>query len=100
MVDETSIKAYREIIAEGLLGDMQVQVADYISKTPNCTDKEMSEATKMPINCVTPRRNELVKMGVVEDMGTRKCSITGRTAHYWRVKDRIEFAPLPKQVKP
>ncbi len=40
----------------------------------------------IPINSVTPRTNELVKMGLLIEDCKRECSISGRKAISWKVR--------------
>ena len=41
------------------------------------------------LNDVRPRLTELKADGRVLDMGTRRCTITGRSAHTWRPAPRV-----------
>jgi DNA-binding MarR family transcriptional regulator len=49
------------------------------------TNAQMSEFLGWPINTVTPRVGELVKMGVIEAKGVIR-GTTGRSAIVWGVK--------------
>ena len=40
----------------------------------------------LPINQITPRTNELVKMGLVVEDKKRSCDVSGRKAIAWMVK--------------
>ena len=96
-VQDTSIKTYHEIIAEGLLGDRQVEVYELLLKNVPLTDVEITQKLgKRDPNYVRPRRKELVDMGLVEDAGKRKCSITHREAYQWRIVDNAPFKKLVK----
>ncbi len=86
MVQETSIKAYREIREEGRLGNMQLQVYRAIVENPNKTDRELSKLANMEVAHWTARRNELWHKGYIETPGKRECSITSRLAMVWRIK--------------
>jgi len=54
-------------------------------------------------NMVRPRRKELVDLGLVEEVGKRKCSISGRMALIWCVKDTTTWGLVngshPKDVQ-
>ena len=51
------------------------------------TDLEVSEASGHgDPNYFRPRRNELVKMGVVVEKESRKCKVSGRYAKTWWFK--------------
>lgn len=85
MIRDTSLNAYEEIILEKLICEQQIKVIEYLSKNPDSTDKEISVNTRININAITGRRNELTEMGIVLEDGKRKCSITGRLAYQWKL---------------
>jgi hypothetical protein len=39
-------------------------------------------------NLVRPRRFELMEMGLLEKGTARKCRVTGKTAHPWKIRER------------
>jgi|26BtaG_2_1085354.scaffolds.fasta_scaffold01215_12 DNA-binding MarR family transcriptional regulator len=83
---DTSLQAFIDLQSKrDKLGKLQDMVYYYILNNPDSTDKEISEILSIPINCITARRNELVKLGIIESVFSRKCTITGRTALCWRV---------------
>jgi len=47
------------------------------------SNSEMAEALGWPINTVTPRVNELRKRGLITQVDTRKCKVTGRIVKVW-----------------
>jgi L-alanine-DL-glutamate epimerase-like enolase superfamily enzyme len=51
------------------------------------TDKELSRALHWEINCITGRRDELVKLGLVVLNQKRSCGVTGNRAKSWKVKE-------------
>lgn len=85
MMQQTSIMSYYDL--EPL--DVRAAYKEILGALKLCgplTDRELAlvmEATDP--NKVRPRRNELVKIGLVESDGRRKCQITGRTSLVWRV---------------
>jgi hypothetical protein len=79
---DTSLDAYRSIKIE--LGKRQQLVYNAI-KTLGCpTNLEISRWLNIPINQITPRTNELVKLGMVVEHERRLCSISRRKAISWR----------------
>jgi hypothetical protein len=53
------------------------------------------------INRITPRRGELLALGLVEEVGKRKCRVTGRTAIAWKaVPTPSAFPPSQKKDQP
>jgi hypothetical protein len=85
MVRETSIEAYRSI--EGKLGEKQKKVYEGFVKYGPKTNLELSKLLKMPINTVTPRTNELVKLELLREWCRRKCEITGRRSIVWGIPE-------------
>ena len=85
MIQQTSIDAFRQIKKDGTLGNKQRVVFEAFKKYGAVTNLEIATWEKIPINQVTPRTNELVKMGYVAESHKRKCSISGRTAIAWRI---------------
>lgn len=79
----TSIQAFNEIKPE--LGARQLHVFETIKKLGTPTNLELSKYLRIPINQITPRTNELMKMGYVTECEKRACSVSGRKAIAWRV---------------
>jgi len=66
------------------IADRQFDVLRAIRELGQCTDEEIRHRLGWKINCVTPRRGELVKLGQVEECG-KKLGPTGRSAIVWRI---------------
>ena len=97
-VQETSVKAYLEIIGEGLLNKMEEKVLTVIKENPYKCDRELAEISGLRINQITARRNSLVANGCVIDCGTQEDPITKRTVHIWKVPIFIYYkAKQPKK---
>lgn len=88
MIQPTSTAAYREL----KIGPRQRLVYHALEEYGSghsgiaVTNLEISTWKKIPINQVTPRMNELVKMGYVVKSHVRRCSVSGRMAIAWRVQ--------------
>ena len=67
------------------LNDRQRQVYLKLKELGKANDRELSDATELPINQVTPRRGELVKMGIVVEAGDKIDEKTNRRTYLWRV---------------
>lgn len=85
---DTSLLAYADIKVE--LGVRQKAVLDVIqhiiyTKNTFPTNLEISHYMGIPINCITPRTNELYKLGRLFLNGKRLCKITGNLARTWRI---------------
>lgn len=85
-VQETSKLAYFNKILPNLTGQKR-EICDLILRTGSMTNKEISEMLGLEINSTTPRVNQLVKKGVLEEKGRRPCRITGNLAIEWGIKD-------------
>lgn len=66
MLQQTSLEVYNEIVMTKRLNQMQQTVYDCIQIHPGIPDRKISELTGLRINCVTPRRNELLKKGLIQ----------------------------------
>lgn len=87
IVRQTSLEAY-DIV--GHLGHKQKKVLAIIHKHSRfkdfLTDREIArELGFMDPNKVRPRRHELMKLGLIVEEGTKKCTVTGRTAITWKI---------------
>ena len=81
----TSRKAYREIVKEGKLGEMQKNALYQISTYGPMTAQELQESCPYWPG-IWKRLSELRNLGLIEECGKRRCSVTGKTAIVWRVK--------------
>ena len=66
MMQQTSIDAYREIMTK--LGPRQQIVYDQMQVSGPCTNQKMADLLGWEINQITPRMNELVKLGYAKKM--------------------------------
>ena len=87
-VQETSRRAYRDIVSHP--HELSGRYAEYLTKLREIgqpsTDLEVSRfAGHSDPNYFRPRRNELVKMGLVVEAGRRECSVSGKTSIVWWV---------------
>ena len=65
------------------LSSTRSKVLFALQELGEATDKELAQHMQWPINCVTPRRLELQRMGVVEEAAVVKRN--GRNATLWRI---------------
>jgi hypothetical protein len=75
------------------LTDRQAGVAAALGELREASDQELAIQLGWPINCVTPRRGELVELGVVVRADVRKNAL-GRLVSFWRLVDRQLDLPL------
>lgn len=88
MVVDTSQMAYDTI--KHLLSEKQLQVLTVFIRNPDrsYTNMELAEELGWSINRVTPRTNELRRLGLLITVGKRACKVTGRTAYAMEEKIR------------
>ena len=84
-MQESSLESYRELVKSGQLGFNQWEVLREIWRRGPSTDRELAGCMGFTDpNRVRPRRNELVRKGLVEASGKRRCDVTGRLAIVWQ----------------
>ena len=88
MIQETSRKAYERIIPK--LGDRQKTVYLAFKIWGDMSNSEIANKLGCPINCITPRTNELVKMKLLEIKDKRKCNITNRLVLVWGIARPVD----------
>ena len=93
MIRDTSLEAYDEM--KPMIGISRRAVYEAIMTGGPVTNSEIARTLGWSINRVTPRVLELRAMGLVEDSGTRPCTVTGRRCHAWR--PRME--PIARQLE-
>ena len=81
-IQQTSLTCYKELADDGILCARQSQVLSAFKAHGCHTNLEISRITGLPINTITGRVRELVKMGLLEEIG-KKRDTTGRTAIIW-----------------
>lgn len=81
-IQKTSLDAWAYI--QESIGDKQRLVLETLKVLEHATDKMISVALGWPINCITPRRGELVEMGLVEFSHEALDPDTQRTVIVWK----------------
>ncbi len=83
-IQQTSVQTFYELMEEGKLGERQKRTFEGFRKYGHHTDLEMVRILHlMEPNQLRPRRNELVKVGVLEEKDRRKCEVSSRRAIVW-----------------
>jgi hypothetical protein len=86
MIQQTSLYSYAMLVSEPQeLSRRQTAVYEAIKILGTTTDKRISQFLHWPINTVTPRRGELVKLGVVQKCGATMNEATNRPEIIWGV---------------
>jgi hypothetical protein len=89
---QTSIECYNKIKQEGLLSKMRFKVYEAILKNAPCTSAEVLSTLLSKNSAITSSRarfTELRELGVIYEVQTRKCNITGRTSIEWDLTNRL-----------
>ena len=105
-VRDTSAQAYQEIISEGVLGEMQQTVYEYLYRHGPCTASELfyhiDKARRNPTHSnVATRLGELRDMGAVLEMDKRECQVTHRKVLVWDVSHQkpVKLQRISKKQK-
>jgi hypothetical protein len=93
---QTSSEAYRYLIENDILGKRQLEVYTTLYRYGALTANEVFNLIKTTTNRnfrfdsnTRARFTELRNMDLIEEMGTRVCSITGRKVILWQVTNRM-----------
>lgn len=103
MARDTSIETYHQIEAEGLLSAMRFRVYSTVFHMGPCTSGEAFSYLQRhgfrdgPLTQSRARFTELRDLGVLQELGERPCSITGRTAILWDVTSKLPAGVLRKR---
>ena len=91
MTRQTSIDTYIKVQESGLLSRRRFQVYDVLFHNGPLSQTETHAHIKdaATLHSVGPRFAELKKMGVIIEVGTRRCSITGENVYVWDVTDKL-----------
>lgn len=81
-VTSTSILAYQEIIES--LGKRQIEVLKALKQIEPANNRIIAQFMHKPINCVTPRCQELRKKGLIKEERIDLDKVTNRQTIYWR----------------
>lgn len=108
---DTSIEAYRQIEAEGLLSRRRWQVYEILYHYGPLTAGEIArhaidKGIEVKEQTITPRMAELRERKVVKEVGVKVCSTTGRNCIAWDVtaslpvySDKKAAAPTPTRAE-
>jgi len=93
---QTSIDCYNQIRANGLLSKRRFEVYEALLSSAPCTSSEAIRNAKTTFGVfgVSSRFTELRDLGVIYEVRTRQCTVTGRNVIEWDLTDK-----LPVNVK-
>ena len=89
MIRQTSIDAYNQIIKDGSLVKLKLKIYKSIMDNEGLTSAEMhySYFPYKQISTVRARYTELHKLGCIDSLETRRCSVTGYRTSTWTLTD-------------
>lgn len=103
MARQTSINAYKEIKNEGLLSKKRFEVYSALFKKGPLTATQIVDnintytSPSVGYN-VHARLGELKELNVIDEYGTKKCPLTGKTVILWDVTNKLPRKPSKKAV--
>jgi len=88
---QTSIDCYNQIKANGLLSKRRFEVYEALLSSAPCTSSEAIRNAKTTFGVfgVSSRFTELRDLGVIYEVRTRECTVTGRNVIEWDLTDRL-----------
>ena len=92
MARDTSIAVYHQIIAEGLLTKLKLQVYECLYEHGPLTQNETFVKLNLPKikqDSIKPRFAELKELGVIKEVGKRPCRLTKREVYEWDVTSKL-----------
>ena len=105
MIRKISIDVYRKIEAEGLLSKLQWEVYSTVFHHGPMTSGECfsmlagRKSRASPLIQMWARFTELQDMGVLRELGTRPCKVTGRVAIEWDVSGKLPTSVSRKRTR-
>ncbi len=78
-VADTSIEAYKEHKAKGLVGKQAQAILDFMTPGVSYSRRELSRKMGLELSSVCGRVNELLAIGMLTEGAKRKCLITHKT---------------------
>lgn len=98
-VATTSIDNYHQHKRSGKLGAQEQQIIDHCSRPSrfvvNWTRSELAHYTGIRLSSVCGRVNRLIEIGELEEAGTRRCTVTGKTVQAIRLPSTKGQQALP-----
>jgi hypothetical protein len=103
MVTSTSLKAYREIEADGLLGRCESLVLNIIKSESDLCEREIEQKLKenntpLPINNIVARVNQLRKYNLISKSGIKLSPFSGKEVETYSYNE-IEIETLRSNIK-
>ncbi len=102
MTRATSREAFKILVESGALRGQQATILNHVIEVGPGTAAEMLHGTTMDRNrnLARARFTELNAKGLIREIETRKCKITGRHALVWEATDRTKPLNPDKAKRP
>lgn len=99
---QTSVDCYNDIVLSGLLSKIRLKVTRGVVDMAPCTSTELERHmnNKYGMKGTWKVLSWLREAGVVYEVGTRDCSITGRNVIEWDLTGKLPVPPIKKTTKP
>ncbi len=86
MIADTSIEAYREHKDSGKVGAQASAILNVMKPDEDYSRKELARITGYELASVCGRVNEMLSIGLIDELPSRKCKITGKNIHPVKLK--------------
>jgi hypothetical protein len=81
VIADTSVTAYHEHRDTGKLSRQANTILSQMRSDTDYSRRELARHTGLELSSVCGRVNELLAIGLLEELASRRCSITGKTVH-------------------
>jgi len=78
-------EAYLELLSSEKITPQQNLVYEALFNNPDSTDQELSAITGLPMSSINGRRNELVELNLISEVGKKWCEETNSWRTTWRI---------------
>jgi hypothetical protein len=95
--EPTSIDAYREGHASGLIGKRQMQVLEFVMANEPCSQGDVGRYFADASSSFQPRFRELEDAGLIEQLGTKVDPATGRQVKAYAATGKMPAAPVRRK---
>jgi len=86
VVAQTSLLAFQQLLVDEVIGKQAFLIFKTLKNSPFAlNDKMISYNSRLPINVVTARRNELELRGLINCVGVNDCPYSGRKTKFYEV---------------
>ena len=79
VIAETSVIAYKEHKASGKVGSQAIKIFDKIEFHKDYSRRELAQLTGLELSSICGRVNEMLQVGMLKEVSSRKCRVTGKT---------------------